>query len=360
MSAEGEPRMKTIEIAASSRYEVRIGGGLLASAGEQLRELTGADTVALVSDDRVFPLYGEALVRSLERAGLRAVSFVFPAGEGSKTMETLCRLLRFLAQNRLARSDALLALGGGVVGDVTGFAASVYLRGLPFVQLPTTLLAAVDASVGGKTGVDLPEGKNLVGSFWQPALVLCDTDVLSALPDPVYRDGCAEVIKYGVIGSAELFEAIRRSPVSAQLPEVIARCVELKRELVLEDEYDRRRRRLLNLGHSFGHAIEAAGGYTLSHGCAVAAGMCIAARAAAEKGICPGAVRDELIDLVRQYGLPSDSDVPAEAMLVELLSDKKRDGAGLRLILPEAIGRCRIETVKPEALRDWLRAGGIV
>ena len=312
----------------------------------------------MISDDTVFPLYGERVLRALRDAGLRAVSFVFPHGERYKTLDTYAGIVNFLAQEQLSRTDVLLALGGGVVGDVTGFAAATYQRGMAFVQLPTTLLAAVDASVGGKTAVDLPQGKNLVGSFWQPALVLCDTDTLRTLPESTFRDGCAEVIKYGVLGSRELFDMLRERPIKEQTEDVIARCVDMKRALVCEDEFDRGSRRLLNLGHSFGHAVEMLSGFSVSHGSAVATGMCMAARAAAEKGFCSKATRDEIISLIRRYSLPTETTARAEDMLSVMLVDKKMSGGRLHLIIPEEIGRCRIEPVTPGELPGWLYAGG--
>ena len=350
--------MKAIHISASREYEVLIGPGLIAGAGRYIREASGARLAAVISDDSVFPLYGERLQGSLGAAGFDTLRFVFPHGESSKTLGTYGELMSFLARSRVSRSDLLVALGGGVVGDVTGFAAGTYQRGTPYVQIPTTLLAAVDSSVGGKTAVDLPEGKNLAGCFWQPSLVLCDTDSLHTLPEEERRDGCAEVIKYAVLGSPALFDRLRGDPQRPLLEATIAECVAMKAAFVAEDEFDRGRRRLLNLGHSFGHAIEAAAGYTLSHGAAVAVGMCMAARSAAAKGFCSGETRDKILELIALYGLPTETDETAERLLELMLSDKKMSGGLLHLIVPEAIGRCRVEPVPPEALKSWLLAGG--
>ena len=224
--------MKTIHIRASKSYDVLVGRGLLRTAGTHIAAVTGSACAAVISDDCVFRLYGEALCASLEAAGLRTVHHVFPRGEGSKNLLEYARILNFLAENRVTRSDVLVALGGGVTGDLGGFAAATYLRGISFVQLPTTLLAAVDSSVGGKTAVDLPAGKNLAGAFYQPDLVLCDLDTLDTLPRETFLDGCAEVIKYGVLGSRTLFDTLAEIPSGETLEAVVAACVEQKRDIV--------------------------------------------------------------------------------------------------------------------------------
>ena len=241
--------MKTVTVSASRRYDILIERGLLRRAGELVRGVTNAGTVMLVSDDSVWPLYGETVQKSLVDAGFSVCRFVFPHGESSKCAKTYLALLDALCENRLTRADAALALGGGVAGDLTGFAASTYLRGIGFIQIPTTLLAMVDSSVGGKTAIDLPAGKNLAGTFYQPWLVLCDPDCLDSLPDEIFRDGCAEVIKYAVLGNAPFFEELNRTPPHAQLEHIIETCVRMKRDIVAQDEFDRGQRQLLNLGH---------------------------------------------------------------------------------------------------------------
>ena len=219
--------MKTVHIPASRQYDVLIGRGLLQSAGAQIRGVTKASAIMIVSDDAVWPLFGETVQRSLEAEGFRVCTFVFPHGESSKNAATYLQLLDALAAQRLTRTDALVALGGGVVGDLTGFAASTYLRGLGFIQIPTTLLAMVDSSVGGKTAIDLPAGKNLAGTFYQPWLVLCDPDCLQTLPENIFRDGCAEVIKYAVLGSAPFFDDLSSVPARDQLEHIIETCVRM-------------------------------------------------------------------------------------------------------------------------------------
>ena len=229
--------MKTVTVAASKTYDVLIGSGLLGQLGSLTQKLGKTQTVCLVSESNVFPLFGKKAVQSLEDAGLKVVNFVFPAGEESKNPGTYLELLNFLAESRLTRSDLIVALGGGVTGDLAGFAAATYLRGIRFIQVPTTLLAAVDSSVGGKTAIDLPAGKNLVGAFCQPSLVLCDIDTLNTLPEDIFRDGCAEVIKYGILYDPILFSHLEQRGLDFDREYVITRCVELKRDVVMEDEY---------------------------------------------------------------------------------------------------------------------------
>lgn len=352
--------MTTVRVHASRDYEVKIAHGLLGEAGAQLRPVTRAKTAVIVSGEHVFPLYGARLRASLEAAGFRVLAYMHPSGEQHKNLETYGKLLRFLSENQVTRSDVLVALGGGVTGDLTGFAAATYQRGIDFVQIPTTLLAMVDSSVGGKTAVDLPTGKNQVGCFYQPNLVLCDPGVLRTLRSEEFRCGCAEVIKYGVLGNAAFLDELRRTPISEQLEHVIQTCVEMKRDIVAEDEFDRGRRQLLNLGHSFGHAVETCSDFQILHGQAVAIGMAMITRAAVAKGICGGETLEALLSLLRQYGLPTETEISRKALLEAMLSDKKRSGDTMNLIVPEAIGRCRIEKVPVGELPDWLRLGGAI
>ena len=244
------------------------------------------------------------------------------------------------------------------MGDLTGFAASTYLRGIGFIQIPTTLLAMVDSSVGGKTAIDLPAGKNLAGTFYQPWLVLCDPDCLDSLPDEVFRDGCAEVIKYAVLGNAPFFEELNRTPPRTHLEHIIETCVRMKRDIVAQDEFDRGQRQLLNLGHTFGHGIEACSGFAVSHGSAVAIGMAMIVRSAAQLGLCTAGTRDAVLALLRQYGLPVDCAYPVEQMLGTILHDKKASGGSINLIVPTAIGSCEIRKTPASEISDWLRAGG--
>ena len=347
--------MKTVHIDASKSYDVRIGRGLLDDCGRQIAERVHCASAAVVADDTVYALYGERVCASLEAAGVRTVCYVFPHGEKSKNLLEYAKILNFLAENRVTRADALIALGGGVTGDLGGFAAATYLRGIPFVQMPTTLLAAVDSSVGGKTAVDLPAGKNLAGAFYQPELVLCDLDTLDSLPREIFLDGCAEVIKYAVLGSRELFALLADIPSGKGLEEVTARCVEMKRDFVQSDERDRGARQMLNLGHTFGHAVEASSRFTLSHGKSVAIGMAMILRAACSRGLCSA-----VIALLQRYGLPTECPYPADMLLGALSADKKIFGTRLNLVVPTDIGACRLLPVGVDELSGWLRDGGAI
>ena len=351
--------MKTVSVEASRSYEVLIGRGLLDEAGERIRAVSKAETAVIVAGDLVRPLYAGRVQATLERAGFRVLVYEIPHGEQYKTLETYGKLLNDLCDNHITRSDVLVALGGGVTGDLTGFAAATYQRGCGFVQIPTTLLAMVDSSVGGKTAVDLPGGKNQAGAFYQPLLVLCDPDTLSTLPEEQYRSGCAEVIKYGMLGDEDFFASLVL-PVKEQAETVIARCVSMKRDIVHEDEFDTGLRRLLNLGHSFGHAVEKCSDYTILHGEAVAIGMAGITRAAVARGLCEASALDALLEMLRAYGLPTGCEYSAEELAAAMRNDKKMTGSTMHLVVPETVGRCRVLPVPVSELMEWLRQGGFI
>ena len=334
--------MELVRVNVERPYEIRIERGLLSRIGEELSQLGKSGTAVVVSDDRVFRLYGETVIKSLEKQGFCTLNFTFPEGEASKTPETLIRLWRFLAENGITRSDTLVALGGGVTGDITGFAAATYLRGIAVVQLPTSLLAMVDSSVGGKTAVDLPEGKNLVGAFYQPSLVLCDPDALKTLPDAVFSDGMAEVVKYGLLGNKPLFERLFTIDRERGIADVIRLSVEDKRSIVERDERDTGTRQLLNLGHTLGHAVERVSGYTVTHGAAVSVGMVAVTRAAVKRGYCSPEVLSSLIELLSLYGLPTETEFSPSALAAAATKDKKRAGDVITLVLPYGVGDARL------------------
>ncbi|MBQ6162884.1 MAG: 3-dehydroquinate synthase [Clostridia bacterium] len=348
--------MASVRIEASKAYEVIIEKGILERCGEIIRNAAGGDSVCVVTDDTVDALYGERCVASLLSSGYRVEKFVIPHGEQSKNASQFIRLLNFLAQKRFTRTDTVAALGGGVVGDLAGFAASCFTRGMKFVQIPTTLLAAVDSSVGGKTAIDLDAGKNLAGAFYQPEVVICDYLTLDTLPDDIFADGCAEVIKYGVIADAAFFEFLKQ-PVRENIEKVITRCVELKRDVVAADEFDNGIRFILNYGHTVGHAVEANSDFTISHGKGVAIGMCAEARAAARMGICSADCADAVESLVRSYGLPTRSPYDVRTLTEKALSDKKRRGGTIGVVVPTEIGKCRVEKFPVEKLCDFIGAG---
>lgn len=351
--------MNAVSVSVNTRpaYRVLVGGGLLADCGALLRDTLNLCRVAVVTDSVVGPLYLDSVRRSMEDAGFDVRACTFPAGEESKNLRTLGDILEFLAQEHFTRSDALIALGGGVTGDMAGFAAAVYLRGVRYVQMPTTLLAAVDSSVGGKTAVDLRAGKNLAGAFAQPAAVLCDTDCLSTLPPDVFADGAAEAIKTGVLCDESLFSLCEAGELSRRTPEVIARCVAYKAGVVERDEREQGERRLLNLGHTVGHAIEKCSGYAIPHGHAVAAGLGVIARASEALRWTAEPVAARICRCLAENGLPTGTDFPPEALAEAALSDKKRSGERVTLVVPERIGHCALKTVPVGELPRIIRAG---
>ena len=343
--------MNTVTVNASKTYDILIGNSILPLLGEKAARLGKAKKVCIVSETNVWPLYGTAAQRSLEEAGFTVTSFVFPAGEASKNGLVYLDLLNHLAMQKLTRSDLIVALGGGVVGDLAGFAAATYLRGIRFIQVPTTLLAAVDSSVGGKTAIDLPAGKNLAGAFCQPSLVLCDIDTLNTLSREIFLDGCAEVIKYGILYDPALFSHLEEYGPDFDREAVITRCVELKRDVVMEDEFDTGARMKLNLGHTIGHGVEAKSNFALSHGKAVAIGTAIVSRASR----C--ADHDRILSVLKQFQLPTDTDYTAEDLYTYTLSDKKRSGGTVNLIIPRSIGQCDIVPTPVEQLLSFIKAG---
>ena len=349
--------METISVHASRDYEVRIGSGLLTRTGELSAPLIKGRHAMIVSDSNVWPLYGSMVQASLEDAGFQVDHFVFPAGEQSKNTDTLVQLLTSLAQMGMTRSDAVFALGGGVTGDMAGLAASLYLRGIPCVQLPTSLLSVVDSSVGGKTAVDLPEGKNLVGTFTQPHMVLCDTNVLATLSPQVEAEGWAEIIKYGMIRSQELINFLLENTPGTDIEWVIAHCVSIKRDVVAQDEQDNAVRQVLNFGHTIGHAIERCSGYSLYHGEGVAMGMAIMTRACARQKKCPPACWTVLETLLDKYHLPKTTDKSVDELLEAAHADKKRRGSAITLIQPEVLGRCGLYPTNYDELRRVLELG---
>lgn len=340
--------MRSVTVKTSATYEVLIGSGLLQKAGEAVKKVISPCKAAIVTDSTVVHLYEETVRKSLTEAGFSVCTFVFPTGEASKNIHTLSHLLEFLAKEEMTRTDLIVALGGGVTGDLAGFGAAVYLRGISFVQIPTTFLAAIDSSVGGKTAVDLEAGKNLAGAFYQPKLVLCDTDVLQTLPEVVFADGIAEALKYGVLGDAALFEKIARGNCRQDLEEIIETCVSMKRDVVEEDEFDTGKRQLLNLGHTFGHAIEQKSHFQMTHGHAVAIGMHLIAKAAEAKGIAEKGTAAAIAKALEQNQLPKETEFSPTEVAEGTLRDKKRRGGTISFVFPKKIGDCEIVKIPVE------------
>ena len=347
--------MRSVTVKTSATYEVLIGSGLLQKAGEAVKKVISPCKAAIVTDSTVVHLYEETVRKSLTEAGFSVCTFVFPTGEASKNIHTLSHLLEFLAKEEMTRTDLIVALGGGVTGDLAGFGATVYLRGIPFVQIPTTFLAAIDSSVGGKTAVDLEAGKNLAGAFYQPKLVLCDTDVLQTLPEVVFADGIAEALKYGVLGDAALFEKIAGGDFRQDLEEIIETCVSMKRDVVEEDEFDTGKRQLLNLGHTFGHAIEQKSHFQMTHGHAVAIGMHLIAKAAEAKGIAEKGTAAAIAKALEQNQLPKETEFSPAEVAEGTLRDKKRRGGTISFVFPKKIGACEIVKIPVEEVEALAR-----
>ncbi len=347
--------MKKIHVATGRPYDIFIERGLIRHCGEYIRKITKSEKVMIISDSNVFPLYGETVRQSLEEAGFRVYTHVFLAGEQSKTLDTIAEMYHSLIGNSFTRKDMVVALGGGVTGDMAGFASATYLRGIDFVQIPTSLLAQVDSSVGGKTGVDLPQGKNLIGAFWQPVAVLIDPDTLDTLTPHFFADGMGEVIKYGCIKSEELFSTLETQNAKEIIEDIIFQCVTIKRDVVEHDETEKGERALLNFGHTLGHAIEKEHGFTdISHGQAVAVGMVMIARAGEHHDITPKGTAERIARLCQKYHLPVTDNTPVENIVKSSFNDKKSTGSAVSLIVLDKIGVSRIFSVEKSAMLSFV------
>lgn len=338
-----------VDVSDKSLSEIYIENGLLSKVGELTKTVLKGKKIALISDTNVYPLYGENIKTQLENEGYKVFTYIFKAGEASKNTSELIKIVEFMAENELTREDGAVALGGGVCGDMVGFAASVFLRGIKFVQIPTSLLAQVDSSVGGKTAVDLPQGKNLCGAFHQPSLVIIDPDVLKTLSPHFFSDGMGEVIKYGCIKSASLFEKLESGNVKDNLTEIITECVSIKRQVVENDEKEHGERALLNFGHTCGHAIEKLWNFeTVSHGEAVAIGMVMITRAGENLGITEKGTTDRLIKVLEKNGLKISDTHTDKEIISAMNGDKKRTGTGIKFVMINKIGSSFINPIKYE------------
>lgn len=350
----------SIEVRTGKPYKVHIGHGLLDEVGVMLSVLHRPCQAMVVSDTNVAPLYLARLRTSLEAAGFRVLESVVPAGEASKSFAVLEWLMNDWSLAGMHRSDLVIALGGGVVGDLAGFAASCYQRGIPFVQVPTTLLSAVDSSVGGKTAIDIAAGKNLVGAFYQPLAVFCDVDLIQTMDDAFFADGVAESIKYGVLMDAVLFDRLadkRLTKDAADLAEIASACVSHKNKIVSEDEFEKGTRQLLNLGHTFAHAIEQLSDFATSHGHAVAIGLAMMARASMRKGWCSQRTAQRIEWALAENALPANTDYDADAILEICRRDKKAGASAITIVVPHAIGDCVLRTVSYDDLRELIILG---
>lgn len=348
--------MKKIDVHSSKDYSIHIECGLWKKSDftKLIKEATKAEKTMIVTDDIVLNLYGNDVREILSNEGLHVSMFVIQNGEGSKNLKSYSELMESLCVNKFTRSDMIIALGGGVVGDLAGFAAATYQRGIDYIQIPTTLLACVDSSVGGKTAVDLEHGKNQVGAFKQPNLVLIDPLFLKSLPKEQVSAGAAEVIKYAMIEDEKFFESIKNTPIEEQYEDVIAKCVDMKRRYVEKDEFDTGIRMMLNFGHTVGHAIEAASGYTILHGEAVAMGMDVVTKACEIKNICEEGTYKKLNDLLGQYNLKKPISYGIDELFEHMKTDKKNAGKITRLIVPTKVGHCEIREIDTKDLKDFL------
>ena len=346
---------REILIKTGKEYTVHIGDGLLESLGSIAAGVHKVCTAAIITDTNVAPLYLERVEKSLTEAGFRTVHYIFPAGEPSKNINTLSDILEFLAESEVTRSDLVVALGGGVVGDVSGFAAAAYMRGVEYIQVPTSLLAAVDSSVGGKTAIDLAAGKNLAGAFKQPAAVVCDPTVLATLPEEYISDGAAECIKYGILGSEKILEIFANEDFKKNYTDVITESVKMKADYVQNDEFDTGCRMYLNLGHTLGHAIERCSNFGISHGHAVAAGMASICRAGEKLGYTEHGTSEFVEKVLTSCGLPTTFSFTEDEIYASALSDKKRSGENITLIVPIRPGLCADISVDLDGLKEIIK-----
>ena len=338
--------MKTVEVKTGRPYNILIEHGIIDHAGDYIRPLTKAIRAVIISDTNVSPIYSQRVKNSLEKNGFETSVFVFQAGESSKRLSTIENMYTHLFERNVTRTDIIIALGGGVTGDMAGFAAATYLRGIDFVQIPTSLLAQVDSSVGGKTAVDLPTGKNLVGAFWQPILVLIDPDTLNTLPEKFFKDGLGEVVKYGCIRSKSLFEKLENENAKDFIDDIIFECVSIKRDVVEHDERDTGERAILNFGHTLGHALEKLNNYTnLTHGEAVSAGSAIITRISENHGLTEIGTAQRIENLLKKYDLPINSDFPLSDIVNATRVDKKSTGKSIKFVFLKEIGECFVQKI---------------
>lgn len=347
--------VRNIFVNAGGGYDVKIGSGLLNDIGDMVKNILNADRLAIFIDSEVDRLYGDRLEENLSGCGFETCRFVFLAGEASKNINTVVEFIDFMSENHITRKDAVVTAGGGVAGDMGGFAAAIYLRGIKFVQVPTTLLSAVDSSVGGKTGVDTAAGKNLTGAFWQPSLVACDTDMLKTNSKDLILDGTAEIIKTAAIFDKKLFDYIKRTEISENSSEIIEQCVKIKGRVVEADEKEAGLRKILNFGHTMGHAIEMYSDFGISHGKAVAIGMLIVTKAFELHGFTPKGTFDELRNLIEAKGFQTETKAPLEELCRLAMSDKKTSGDSIDLVYLKQIGEAGIYNIKLNELYDFIK-----
>ncbi len=353
--------METVRVElGNDSYDIEIGRGLLDSLGERLRKRTAAEKIAVITDDHVQPLYDERIRKTLKSAGFDVRVIAIPAGEGSKNIRVLADVYEALSGFGMTRDDAVVAVSGGVPGDLGGFAAATYMRGVPFFQVPTSVLAQIDSSVGGKVAIDLPSGKNLAGAFCQPKGVWIDPDLVKTLPKRYFHDGLAEAVKYGCIGDRELFGLFERmggdQEIEEHLEEIILRCVRKKAAVVEQDTLDTGLRQVLNFGHTIGHGIERYFRYgTYTHGEAVAIGMCRLTAVTEEMGLTKAGTAERIRSVLQRLSLPTEAEVPAAELLPHIMHDKKKRGRRITLVVLEEIGKAKLLPVDAGELGRYVR-----
>lgn len=346
--------MNTLKVNVKPAYDIVIRRNSLCECGDMIKNVTNAQKVAIITDSNVGKIYLEQVSQSIKNSGFEVFTYTFNAGEEQKNLNTIAEMLAFLADSGLTRKDIAVALGGGVCGDMAGFSAAIYLRGIDFIQIPTSLLAQIDSSVGGKTGADLSQGKNLVGAFHQPRLVIIDPNVLNTLPKKYFTDGMGEAIKYGCIKSEKLFERLENDSVDDFLEEMIYECVDIKRQVVENDEKEKGERMLLNFGHTFAHSLEKYYNFkTLTHGMAVGIGMLMITEIFEKKGLTQAGCSDRIRALLTKFDMPTECDAPFEDIISGIFFDKKRANGGINLVILESIGKSKTYFLKEEQIKEF-------
>ncbi len=344
-----------ISVEKPKHYDILIKNGLLAKSGELIKTAVKGKTCLIVSDSNVAPLYLETVENSLKNAGFNTANYIFPAGEESKNLATVEEILGAMCEAGLTRTDFAVALGGGVCGDLTGFASAIFQRGIRYIGIPTTLLAQIDSSVGGKTGCDLVYGKNLAGAFHAPSMVLIDPDCLTTLPEKVYNDGLGEAIKYGCIKSASLFNRLLNEDARSFINELIYECVMIKKNITENDFFDKGERMLLNFGHTIGHSIEKYYNYRdITHGEAVGIGMVVMAVAAEQGGDCEIGTAEKITECLHKYNLPATTSIDKVRLCEGALGDKKRIGSDINLVIPKKIGTCVVKRIPADSMSEYI------
>ena len=342
-----------ITVNASKKYDIEIGRGLLSSCGKLIKSVVNSAKSIIITDSNVDLLYSSVVENSLTENGFEVLKYVLPAGEKSKSIENYANILTFLANSGAMRGDVIVALGGGVVGDIAGFVAATYMRGVNYVQIPTTLLAVIDSSVGGKTAIDLPEGKNLVGAFYQPEIVIADVDTFKTLPSDVWIDGMGELAKYAILTGGET-ERLVLDGVEKNIERLVYLCINYKKEVVERDEFEKGERKLLNLGHTIAHAVEKLSGYTVTHGKAVAIGLAVIARACLNNGDIVLADYERVVKVLKKVNCSQDMGFDIKAVCKAAVIDKKLDADGITMVLLGGMGKPRLEKMSIERMEEYL------